>query len=67
MDGVLEYHNEHFWAVSFGKLAGSLHVRIRRDASEQAVLAQVLQKLAPLVPSSQLTIQVSKDDWSRRV
>ena len=66
-DGVLEFHNEHFWAVSYGQLAGSLHVRIRRDANEQAVLAQVIQKLAPLVPPSQLTIQVSKDSWTRRL
>ena len=57
-DGVLEFHNEHFWAVAPGKMAGSLHVRIRRDANEQAVLAQVSQKLAPLVAPAYLAIQV---------
>ena len=31
-------------------MAGSLHVRVRRDANEQAVLAQVTNKLAHLIP-----------------
>ncbi|KAK3858369.1 hypothetical protein Pcinc_035443 [Petrolisthes cinctipes] len=44
-------------------LMGSLHVRIRRDANEQMVLAHVRERLAPLVPL--LTIQVYKDDWTR--
>ena len=29
LDGVLEFHHEHFWALSFGTLIGSLHVRCR--------------------------------------
>jgi zinc transporter 6 len=29
LDGVLELRNEHFWALSFGTLVGSLHVRCR--------------------------------------
>ncbi len=29
LDGVLELRHEHFWALSFGKLVGSLHVRCR--------------------------------------
>ncbi|KAK4327784.1 hypothetical protein Pmani_001754 [Petrolisthes manimaculis] len=44
-------------------LMGSLHVRIRRDANEQMVLAHVRERLATLVPL--LTIQVYKDDWTR--
>ncbi|XP_048586509.1 zinc transporter 6 isoform X3 [Nematostella vectensis] len=63
LDGVLEFRNEHFWTVSFGRMAGSLHVRIRRDANEQMVLAHVINKLSHLV--SDLTIQVFKDDWIR--
>ncbi|XP_046387411.1 zinc transporter 6-like [Ischnura elegans] len=63
VDGVLEFRNEHFWTLSFGKLAGSLHVRIRREADEQLVLAQVVTCLSRLVPV--LTVQVFKDDWSR--
>lgn len=64
-EGVLEFHNEHFWAVSAGELAGSLHVRVRRDANEQAVLAQVANKLAHLVPPRNLTVQIVKDDWAQ--
>ncbi|XP_068729375.1 zinc transporter 6-like [Montipora capricornis] len=63
LDGVLEFRNEHFWTVSFGRLAGSLHVRIRRDASEQMVLAHVTNKLSNHV--THLTVQVFKDDWIR--
>eukprot|EP00118_Oscarella_pearsei_P024662 m.306534 g.306534 ORF g.306534 m.306534 type:complete len:391 (+) comp41334_c0_seq1:1483-2655(+) len=62
LDGVLELRNEQFWTLSFGVLAGSLHVRVKRDANEQAVLAQITNKLAPYV--SQLTVQVFKEDWS---
>ena len=29
LDGVLELRDEHFWALSFGVLVGSLHVRCR--------------------------------------
>ncbi|XP_072293363.1 zinc transporter 6 [Eucyclogobius newberryi] len=63
LDGVLEVRNEHFWTVGFGSLAGSAHVRIRRDANEQLVLAHVTNRLMPLV--STLTVQIFKDDWSR--
>ena len=40
-----------------------MHVRIRRDADEQLVLAHVVNRLSNLIQS--LTIQVFKDDWSR--
>ncbi|XP_046849273.1 zinc transporter 6-like [Xenia sp. Carnegie-2017] len=63
LDGVLEFRNEHFWSLSFGKLVGSLHVRVRRDADEQLVLAHVTNKLAAYV--TDLTVQVFKEDWSR--
>uniref|UniRef100_A0A674NB69 Solute carrier family 30 member 6 n=1 Tax=Takifugu rubripes TaxID=31033 RepID=A0A674NB69_TAKRU len=63
LDGVLEVRNEHFWTVGFGSLAGSAHVRIRRDANEQLVLAHVTNRLLPLV--STLTVQIFKDDWMR--
>uniref|UniRef100_A0A8C9WBC5 Solute carrier family 30 member 6 n=1 Tax=Scleropages formosus TaxID=113540 RepID=A0A8C9WBC5_SCLFO len=63
LDGVLEVRNEHFWTVGFGSLAGSVHVRIRRDANEQMVLAHVTNRLCTLV--STLTVQIFKDDWIR--
>ncbi|KAK7805941.1 hypothetical protein U0070_003807, partial [Myodes glareolus] len=63
LDGVLEVRNEHFWTLGFGSLAGSVHVRIRRDANEQMVLAHVTNRLCTLV--STLTVQIFKDDWVR--
>nr|XP_004667393.1 zinc transporter 6 isoform X1 [Jaculus jaculus] len=63
LDGVLEVRNEHFWTLGFGSLAGSVHVRIRRDANEQMVLAHVTSRLCTLV--STLTVQTFKDDWMR--
>jgi len=63
LDGVLEFRNEHFWTLSFGILAGSIHVRVRRDANEQLVLSHLTNQLSSLVPV--LTIQVFKDDWTR--
>ncbi|XP_078205675.1 zinc transporter 6 isoform X5 [Callithrix jacchus] len=63
LDGVLEVRNEHFWTLGFGSLAGSVHVRIRRDANEQMVLAHVTNRLYTLV--STLTVQIFKDDWIR--
>ena len=63
LDGVLEVRNEHFWTLGFGTLAGSVHVRIRRDANEQMVLAHVTNRLYTLV--STLTVQIFKDDWIR--
>lgn len=63
LDGVLEFREEHFWTLSFGTLAGSVQLRVRRDANEQLVLAHVYNRLANLV--SNLTIQIFKDDWTR--
>ncbi|XP_052270950.1 zinc transporter 6-like isoform X2 [Dreissena polymorpha] len=63
LDGVLEFREEHFWTLSFGSLAGSVQVRVRRDANEQLVLAHVYNRLANVV--STLTIQIFKDDWTR--
>ncbi|XP_069811003.1 zinc transporter 6 isoform X1 [Dendropsophus ebraccatus] len=65
LDGVLEVRNEHFWTLGFGTMAGSVHVRIRRDANEQLVLAHVTNRLNTLVSS--LTVQIFKDDWTRPV
>ncbi|XP_059096183.1 zinc transporter 6-like isoform X1 [Tigriopus californicus] len=60
IDGVLEFKNEHFWTVSFGRLAGSMTVRVRKDANEQIVLAHITDRLSNLVWP--LTVQISKDD-----
>lgn len=63
LDGVLEFRHEHFWTHSFGKMVGTVHVRIRRDADAQLVLAHVVNRLSNLI--SILTVQIFKDDWSR--
>ncbi|KAJ8250807.1 hypothetical protein COCON_G00227290 [Conger conger] len=63
LDGVLEVRNEHFWTVGFGSLAGSIHVRVGREAGEQMVLAHVTSRLHALV--APLTVQIFKDDWIR--
>nr|AKN21629.1 slc30a-9 [Schmidtea mediterranea] len=62
-EGVLEIQKEHFWNLGFHEVVGSVHVRVRRDANEQLVLAHVTNKLLPLV--QKLTIQVFKDNWTR--
>eukprot|EP00037_Helgoeca_nana_P009282 m.81558 g.81558 ORF g.81558 m.81558 type:complete len:345 (-) comp19478_c0_seq2:22-1056(-) len=62
-EGILEFQHQHFWIVHEGELAGSLHVRVRRDANSQTVLAQVSNKLAHLIAPRNLTVQVVKDDW----
>ena len=43
--------------------AGSVHVRVRRDADEQMVLAHVFHRLSNLVPL--LNVHIFKDDWLR--
>ncbi|CAL8080595.1 unnamed protein product [Orchesella dallaii] len=63
IDGVLEFRNELFWTLSYGQIAGTVHVRVRRDANEQLVLSKVYEKLQPLAPH--LTVQVIKDDFNR--
>eukprot|EP00038_Savillea_parva_P031752 m.90134 g.90134 ORF g.90134 m.90134 type:complete len:343 (+) comp9842_c0_seq2:293-1321(+) len=62
-EGVLEFQHQHFWIMHSKELAGSLHVRVRRDANTQAVLAQVSNKLAHIIAPRNLTVQVVKDDW----
>ncbi|TGZ64355.1 hypothetical protein CRM22_006418 [Opisthorchis felineus] len=64
IDGVLELRNEHVWSIGFGSLAGTVYVRVRRDADEQLVLAHVTNRLSSLV--KYLTVQVYKDDWTRK-
>lgn len=73
-DGVLEIRNERFHIIALSPskshdnihhtngyglvMAGSIHVRVRRDADEQMVLAHVTNRLAPLVAN--LTVQVNR-------
>lgn len=56
VDGVLELKNSHFWQLDFNTIAGTVDVRIRRDADEQMVLAMVTEKLYSVI--NNLSIQV---------
>jgi len=63
VDGVLELKNSHFWQLDFNQIAGTVDVRIRRDADEQIVLSLVTEKLCSVI--GHLTIQIVKDSgWS---
>ncbi|VDK88245.1 unnamed protein product [Litomosoides sigmodontis] len=59
IDGVLELRLAHFWQLDFTTMAGTVDVRIRRDADEQLVLALVTEKLSAVI--SILTVQIVKD------
>jgi zinc transporter 6 len=66
VDGVLELKNSHFWQLDFNTIAGTVDVRIRRDADEQVVLAMVTEKLYSVINT--LSIQVVKDSgWQDNV
>uniref|UniRef100_A0AC34QPD7 5-demethoxyubiquinone hydroxylase, mitochondrial n=1 Tax=Panagrolaimus sp. JU765 TaxID=591449 RepID=A0AC34QPD7_9BILA len=65
VDGVLELKNSHFWQLDFNQIAGTVDVRIRRDADEQIVLSLVTEKLCSVIGN--LSIQVVKDSgWSEQ-
>ncbi|MCP9258345.1 Zinc transporter 6-A [Dirofilaria immitis] len=49
IDGVLELRLAHFWQLDFMTMAGTVDVRVRRDADEQLVLALVTEKLSAIV------------------
>lgn len=65
LESVLEILDHHFWTLSYGSIVGSLHVKVRRDASELSVQTEIAKRF-PMV--SKMTIQTFKDEqsnWSR--
>lgn len=62
VEGVLELINAHFWQLDFSTIAGSVDVRVRRDADEQAVLKIIHNKLSSVV--NNCTVQILKDPTS---
>jgi len=58
-DGVLEYRNAHWWTQSPSVTIGSLHLRLRADADEQATLAYVHSLLRKYL--THVTVQIQKD------
>ena len=85
VEGVLEFRDERFWTVSFGRLvsvkvflkassslqisvqtflslfqAGSLTMRLRKDADERLALDRISAKLSSLVRP--LTVQIDREE-----
>lgn len=63
LDGVLEVKEDRLWLCGFKKVVGTIKIRIRREANEQAVLSAVHSKLANI--ASEITVQLVKDDLNR--
>lgn len=61
MDGVLEVKNAHFWSVGFQQVAGSIHVRVSRNANQQHVLAHIIIKVYPIVPNCDIQVSISSN------
>jgi len=59
-DGVLECRREHWWSQSPGVTVGTLHIRIRSDADDQAILVYVNNVLKKFL--NHITIQIEKDE-----
>lgn len=59
VEGVLELKSAQFWQLDFSQIAGSVDVRVRRDANDQMVLALVTEKLNNIV--NILTVEIVKD------
>jgi Co/Zn/Cd efflux system component len=58
VDGVLECHRSHFWTHAPGVYVGSLYIRCRQDADEQAVLLRVHSLFKPYI--THITVQVKQ-------
>ncbi|CEF64821.1 Zinc transporter 6 [Strongyloides ratti] len=59
VEGVLELKSAQFWLLDFSQIAGSVDVRVRRDANDQMVLALVTEKLNNII--NILTVEIVKD------
>ncbi|RIA87899.1 cation efflux family-domain-containing protein [Glomus cerebriforme] len=61
---ILSLSATHFWANSYGQLVGTICIQVNQDANEQAVLANVYDRLSPLFVnndgSGELTVQIVK-------
>ncbi|PAV66163.1 hypothetical protein WR25_20966 [Diploscapter pachys] len=59
IEGVLELKVLKLWKLDFLKVVGTVDVRVRRDADEQAVLTRVTEKMSNFIHV--LTVQIVKD------
>lgn len=59
VDGILEFHQVHFWTLGPSKEVGSFIIRIRSDANEDVILKQAHKVFAKALWS--LTVQIQRD------
>jgi len=59
LDGVTSYSDEHFWRHSSRVMAGTIHIQVTSEASEQKIVAQVTS-LFKEAGVTNLCIQVEK-------
>ncbi|KAG1405368.1 hypothetical protein G6F60_003675 [Rhizopus arrhizus] len=63
---ILSVDRIHFWQTTYGKCVGTIEIRVRPEADDQAILTRVYQKLEGLTNStadnnqSELTVSVVK-------
>ncbi|KAG1156549.1 hypothetical protein G6F36_014324 [Rhizopus arrhizus] len=63
---ILSVDRIHFWQTTYGKCVGTIEIRVRPEADDQALLTRVYQKLEGLTNSmadnhqSELTVSVVK-------
>ncbi|KAG2201554.1 hypothetical protein INT47_007431 [Mucor saturninus] len=61
---IIHVDRVHFWQTTYGKCVGTIEIRVRPEADEQAVLQFVYQKLEGLTSSddneSELTVSIVK-------
>lgn len=62
LEGVISYRDQHFWQHCTGLIAGSLHVQIQNDASEQQIINQTMSIFRE-IGISNFTIQVEKEEY----
>lgn len=62
IDGVLSYSDQHFWQHSAVIKAGTIHVQVRPDASEQKIINQI-QTIFKDIGFVNFTVQVEKEEY----
>lgn len=61
IDGVIGYHQGHFWELSSGMFVGSIVVRVSEYAAEQKIRKLVLQAMSDMGITSPI-VQIDKPE-----
>lgn len=63
VDGVLEYHSDHFWTIGYGihSSVGTITVRVREDANEVEISRACRDIFSTLV--NRMSIQIEKSSY----